>query len=278
MVTVGLSLLAALCYGLGGFLGGLNSRRSSVLQMLPSVIIAGAITLTLSIPFLGAKFSAEAIKVAIILTIFGSVAYYAVYRAISIGPMGIASAIIAVTSASIPFLFGIIRGERLSNLGLTGAGLALVSILLVCKSKEDAKHPVTSKMVGIAFVAGLLAAGFSITLASAPKTSGIAVFAFSRWLQAILAIGMLIFLRKKLDFKAVNLKLTISNGVIDTLASILFLAATRTGALSLVAVISNMSPAITLAIAHFVVHERVEKHQIVGMLGACASVTMLSLS
>lgn len=278
MLAVAFSLLSALGYGLGGFLGGLNARKSSVIQILPSVLVAGAVTITLSIPFLGATLTVAAIKAGIASTIFGLTSYYAVYKAISIGPMGIAAAIVAVICAGIPYLVSIVQGEQVNALGIAGALLALVSILLVCKSSEDAKHPITKEMVVTAVVAGLLAAGFVISLASAPKETGIASFVFTRWCQVVILLVAAFFLRKKYDFSRVDYRLTFANGAIDTMASMFLIVATHYGSLGLVAIISNMSPAITLVIAHYAIHEKVERHQIVGMLGACASVAMLSLA
>lgn len=278
MITVAFSLLASLCYGIGGYLGGSNTRKFGITTILPVVLFFGALTVTAAIPLVGAEFNFEVYRSAGFALVVGLIGYATVYRAIAIGPMGIASAIISVICAGIPFLVSILRGDAITSIGVLGAVLALISIIMVCKSSEDAKHPVTKKMVVVAITGGLAAAGFVLALASAPKSSGIGVFVVTRWLQVLALTIFAIANRKKYSFLKVDFRALLTIGVVDTMASIFLILAAHSGSLGLVSILSNMSPVVTLTIAHFLIHERVERHQIVGIFGACASVAMLSLA
>ena len=71
---------------------------------------------------------------------------------------------------------------------------------------------------------------------------------------------------------------SVGAGILDALAAAAFIVAAHTGQLSVVAIVSNLYPAVTVLFAHFQLHERLERHQIAGMLGACASVALLTLA
>ena len=66
-------------------------------------------------------------------------------------------------------------------------------------------------------------------------------------------------------------------GVLDMAANLLFLMAERRGLLTLVAVITALYPASTVLLARFVLHERLARSQIVGLLLAALGVALISL-
>ena len=193
--------------------------------------------------------------------------------------MGIASAIIAVIAAAIPYFVDVLRGTKVTTFGAVGAVIALASIVLVSRSTEEATHPVTAKMVKTSLVAGVIVAGFFLGLAFAPKDSGVAAFTVTRLTQLTIMTTAFLIMRKKIvnDTKP-DIRMSIATGVFDALAAVAFIYASRTGSLATVAVISNLYPAVTLFIAHFVIHERVERHQYIGMAGAVTSVALLTLA
>lgn len=65
-------------------------------------------------------------------------------------------------------------------------------------------------------------------------------------------------------------------GVLNTLADLLFLLATRRGLLSLVAVITSMYPAATVAFAARILRERIAAQQLAGLAIAAVSVALIA--
>ena len=64
-------------------------------------------------------------------------------------------------------------------------------------------------------------------------------------------------------------------GVADITANVVFLAATRRGLLSIVAVVSSLYPASTVALASIVLGERLHRTQLLGLaLAACGVMAM----
>jgi uncharacterized membrane protein len=66
-------------------------------------------------------------------------------------------------------------------------------------------------------------------------------------------------------------------GVINVLADLLYLLATRHGLLSLVAVITSLYPAVTVILARSILREPMDVQQVVGLLLAAASVVLIAL-
>jgi drug/metabolite transporter (DMT)-like permease len=73
------------------------------------------------------------------------------------------------------------------------------------------------------------------------------------------------------------LGLAVVAGVLDMTANGLYLEATRHGLLSLVAVISSLYPASTVALAFVIDRERVNRWQVLGMALAAVSLVLVTL-
>jgi drug/metabolite transporter (DMT)-like permease len=77
---------------------------------------------------------------------------------------------------------------------------------------------------------------------------------------------------------AIDYKLAIASGSLDVVGGTTFMLATRAGDLVLVAVVAALYPAFTVLLARFVLHERMERHQLIGLIGAGAAVALLASS
>lgn len=278
MTAVLLSLLSAVLYGIGDFWGGLSTRRAHVLQVLPTILLSGTLTVFALIPILGADYSRGAIVGGLVAGIFGTAGFFLVYLALAMGPMGVASAIIAVLATAVPYAVSLLRGDPVTSLGIIGAIVAVVSILLVCYSTAEATHPPTRKMIITAVIGGFAVAGFFLGLALAPADSGLAPISITRLIQITVIGGAALVLRKRVTGGRPNYPMAVGSGVFDAAAAAAFVFASHAGSLGLVVVVSNLYPAVTVLFAHFVIHERLERHQIVGMIGACAAVALLTLA
>jgi drug/metabolite transporter (DMT)-like permease len=65
-------------------------------------------------------------------------------------------------------------------------------------------------------------------------------------------------------------------GVCDTAANMLFGLASSRGLLSVVSVLASLYPVVLVALARFVLHERIARHQQVGVAIALAGVALIS--
>jgi drug/metabolite transporter (DMT)-like permease len=67
----------------------------------------------------------------------------------------------------------------------------------------------------------------------------------------------------------------VTAGILDLVANMMFLVAVRLELLALVSVIMSMYPAATVGLARFVLHERVDRVQAVGMALAVVALALI---
>jgi drug/metabolite transporter (DMT)-like permease len=65
-------------------------------------------------------------------------------------------------------------------------------------------------------------------------------------------------------------------GLLDTSANGFFAFATTYGLLSLAAIIGSLYPVVTVVLAYRLLHERIARHQQVGVVAALAGVALIS--
>ena len=278
MTAVLLALVCALSYGIADFWGGLATRRGSIWKVLPVIVLTGIVTLLIAIPFFGADFSSGAIKAGIAAGLAGTLGYVFLMYGLALGPMSVVAPISAVIGAIIPFGVGFLRGETLSAVGFIGAGLAFISIVLVSRSTEDASHPVTTKAVIVAIIAGLGIAGYLLGISSGPDDSGLAPVMVGRLVTGGIFILIAIATWKTIRHGEIDYRLAIASGALDVVGGATFMLAARAGDLVLVAVLAALYPAFTVLLARLVLHERMERHQLLGLVGAGTAVLLLVTS
>jgi drug/metabolite transporter (DMT)-like permease len=278
MTAILLALVCALSYGIADFWGGLATRRGSIWKVLPVIVITGIATLLIAIPFFGADFSSGAIKAGVAAGLAGTLGYVFLMYGLALGPMSVVAPISAVIGAIIPFGVGFLRGETLSAVGFVGAGLAFISIVLVSRSTEDASHPVTSKAVIVAIIAGLGIAGYLLGISSGPDDSGLAPVMVGRLVTGGIFIFIAMATWKTIRNGEIDYRLAIASGALDVVGGATFMLAARAGDLVLVAVLAALYPAFTVLLARLVLHERMERHQLLGLVGAGTAVLLLVTS
>jgi len=278
MIAIVLALICAFSYGVADFWGGLATRRGSIWKVLPVIVAAGILTLSLAVPFLGATFSQGAILAGVAAGLSGTVGYIFLMYGLALGPMSVVAPISSVMGSIIPFAVGLLRGETLSTIGFIGAGLALVSIVLVSRSTADATHPVTAKAVIVAIFAGLGIAGYFLGISGGPDDSGLAPVIVGRLVTGGIFVIIAIAKWKTIRDGAIDYKLALASGSLDVVGGASFMLATRAGDLVLVAVLAALYPAFTVLLARFILHERMERHQLFGLIGAGAAVVLLATS
>jgi drug/metabolite transporter (DMT)-like permease len=176
----------------------------------------------------------------------------------------------------VPFAYGLARGERPSTLQLAGVGLALVGV--VAASVES--HPERLARVGAGVGYALFAAlGFGISLIALSKAAagGWAWAPLSmRCCSVTVILLVLLAVRPTLAGFRRNLPLIAGAGVADTGANILFGLASTRGLLSVVSVLASLYPVVLVALARFLLYERISRHQLAGVGIALSGVALIT--
>ncbi len=276
MTAVALALAASVCWGAGDFLGGLASRRASVLTVVAlslGVGLAGVSIVLLAsgdpAPGPGSVAAAMGAGAA------GALGIACLYRGMAIGAMGVVAPISGV-AAIVPFSVGLLEGERPSGVQLAGVVAALVGIALV--SREPGR-PAGGRAAGVG-LALVAASGFGLyfTLtdiaadaAGAPWT----VFV-SRATATALAVVAALALRAPLRVSGRLVPVVVAVGLFDVGANVLFSLATTRGLVSVVAVLASLYPVVTVVLARVVLKERATAAQRAGAGAAIGGAALIS--
>ena len=287
MAAVALALLSSLIFGVSDFMGGLASRRASVLRVTGVSSVVGFSLMAITLPILGGVWSRDALFWGAISGVLSCVVFATLYKCLAIGPMGILSPIIAVVGASMPVFFAVIVGESVSLLGWIGIALALGSVVTISLAFDSAHHRPTARGLVLAVACGLSFGVFLIVLSSAPEDAGSIPIVINRAITAVFFFtAMLITVYSKRGtgggIRSVLytriFPLALLTGALDTTANLLFLYASHLGMLSLVAVIASLYPATTVLCARFILKERMTRTQLSGLGVAAVAVSLLALA
>ncbi len=277
------ALISSLSWGTADFLGGLASRRVGSLRVLSVSYPAGGVLITiLALLVVPGVLSSESVWVGVTSGAVGAVGMGLLYTALAQGQMGIVSPITAVLSGAVPVLVGVIRGESLSSIAIAGILAAGLAVILV--SREIGPHKKTPpRAIAIAIASGLAIGAYLSVLGSAPDDSGIWVATIGRWFSSILVVIALIIWLVRTGARwssagSFPWGLTMAAGGLDALANAVFQLAAQRGLLAIVAVIGSLYPTATLLLARFLLHERISRVQLIGVVLALAAAATLTLA
>jgi drug/metabolite transporter (DMT)-like permease len=280
MASVLLALAASMAWGLSDFLGGLASRRRSLLSVL---LLSQAVGLLMVVPAVALSGQAPLEGAARLSAIGGSLAglvgIAALYRAIAVGVASVAAPISA-TGAAIPVAVGLVRGEPTSAAHLAGVALALLGVVLAATSGHASASAHLSYMPrsGIAF-ALLAAVGFGLFFVLLHDASSYSVV-WATFLQRLTSVAVLaalaLIVRPSLRVDRRSGAGLIAIGVLDQGANILYGVASTIGLVSLAAVLASLFPVVTVLLARLVLRERIAHLQQTGVACALIGVALIA--
>ncbi|MEU7484738.1 DMT family transporter [Streptomyces sp. NPDC042319] len=278
MIALLLALGSSLAYGCADFFGGLGARKAHVLR---TVLIAAPASLVVELllwPVLGASFSPGAVGWGAASGVASATAFVLLYRTLAIGPMNVLSPVTALVSAALPVGVGLLQGEHLATAGLIGLPLALVAVVLVSAGHgAGAVRPSRTALL-LAFGAGAAIALQLICLHQAPSDSGVAPLIIGRSVSSAVTLAAAAVMYRRLGSERPAYAMSAAAGVLDSVANLLFLLASRSGDLAVVAVITALYPAGTVLLARGVLAERIHRGQLVGLGTAAVAVSLLALT
>lgn len=275
-----LALLSAATFGAGDFFGGLATRRSGPATTVVLVAhVVGFFFLAALTPLFGLEASTRDVVWGALGGLAGAVGLVLLYRGLAIGTMSVVAPITALGAAIIPIGFGLAAGERPAAWALVGAALSLVAIYLISQppgSEHGSRGRLVDAGLPEAIGAGIGFGVFFILLAETASASGLVPLVSAR-VASVTVLGLVtVSLGRSLWLQSAGLRLALAAGIFDAAANALFLAAARTGLLSLVAVLSALYPASTIILARVVLGERIGRVQRFGLAAGLAGVVLIA--
>lgn len=281
-----LALASAAVYGAADFLGGLASRRAGAIAIVVVSQCAGLIALVLMLPLLPAASPAASDWIwGAAAGVAGGAGVALLYRALAITSMAIAAPITAVCAVTVPVAVSIALGERPGTGPLAGIALALASIVLVSQqdTREDSPSrpvaqgfsPVARAGVGTALASGVAIGLFFLAIARTRAEAGMWPLVAARGVSFVLFATLAVVTGRSLRMPARVTAIAVAGGLLDMLANVLYLLASRYGPLSIVVTLSSLYPASTMLLARTVLGERLRALQVIGIICALAAVLLI---
>jgi drug/metabolite transporter (DMT)-like permease len=286
-MTALLALLSSALWGTADFLGGTASRRLRPLVVVvisQSVALAGLLVVVTAAGYWDDP--SGYLPYAVSGGVLGMISLVAFYQALAEGTMGIVAPI-AATGVIVPVVLGLVAGERPSALQGLGIVVAVAGIILASGPELGASRA-GSRARQVLTLAALSAVGFGLVLWLVAKGShySVPMTLLSQRVGSVGA-GVLLLLvwrggRRSADdgeggarpgWRDLGLLAVVGAG--DVGANALYAISSRSGLISLVAVLSSLYPVATVLLARFLHHERLRPVQNAGVVAALAGVVLI---
>jgi len=280
MALLLLALGSSVCWGTADFFGGLQSRRLPALAVALWSQLAGGVVLLAVLIASGTTPTAPAIAWGIFAGIFGGSALVLFYSGLAVGTMSIVAPVSAC-GAIVPVLVALATGHVPHALALGGIAVAIAGVILVSLHQTEMARDARRVQRGLLFALGaalgfgLFFVGLNYGSAAGPGAPLWAVGGARLGSLAMLATIVAVS-RRATPWPGRRLAPVAGVGVLDTAANVLFAYASTQGNPGVVAVLGSLYPVMTVVLGRFVLSERLNQTQGVGVAVALAGVVLLS--
>lgn len=273
-MSVLLSLLAAVSYGLGDFNGGICSRRGGAWAVALLAQLGGTVLVLLVVPFTGGSPDSTDLAWAALAGVGNGFGTAFLYRGLSSARMGVVGPVSGVGAVVVPVVVGVVTGERPDAPVWLGIAVALPAIWLVSREPAHGPRPTADSGLGDGILAGLGFGTLFAGLAQVSADAGFLPLALNQLVAAVVIVAVATALRAAWVPRNRYAVGGVVSGGLGALATGLFQVATHHGYLTVAAVITSLYPAVTVLLAATVLREHVHRAQAVG-LALCAGAVVL---
>ncbi len=269
MIAILLGLTAGIGWGVSDFMAGLAGRRASPLTVGMFTQFAGlAVVIGALVVVAPAGPTMHQLAWGGLAGICVGVGTIGLYHGLSAGSMSLIAPISSV-GVLVPVLAGFLAGERPSSIAIGGMVLVIGGLVV----SGGAQGPAGRE--GFAW-AGLGALGFGFFFVALDRASvdGPLWATTASWTASMIFLAALVLITRPGNplRPGRGLALAMGAGVLAAVATLGFAVATERGLLSLIAVLSSLYPAVTLALAQAMLGERLGRFQWAGVLTVLAGV------
>jgi drug/metabolite transporter (DMT)-like permease len=278
-VAVVLALASAVVYGAADFLGGLSSRRASVLGVVAVSQLVGLLALLVLLPWLGGPVGPSDLAWGAAAGVAGATGLVLFFRTLARGVMSVIAPVTAVTAAAVPVLVGLLGGDTIGPWAAAGIGLALAAVVLVsAEGGLSALRAARPASLAPALAAGTAFGFFFVLLDRTSQDSGLTPLVTARLASVALVVVIALAGKQSLKVGRVALPLVALSGIGDMTANALFLLATQQdGQLAITGVLASLYPVSTVILAQVLLRERLAGAQVAGLGTAVAAVVLITL-
>ncbi len=277
-----LGLAAAVLYGGGDFIGGLATRRAHVLTVLTLVESAGVIAALAAAAVSPGPASLAGLAWGASAGLVGGLGLIIFYIGLATGPMSVVAPVSGLVSTVLPVAVALAEGERPGVGVYAGALLCLAAIVLASSAGDTgaARRPGRpGRAIAYGVASGIAFGLFFLLIRNAGQSGEVWPVAFARLGELAAVVAAAAVLRRGLLPRGTDGRLLAAAafaGVIDVVANICYVAATRTGMFGLAVVMASLYPGITVLLARVVLGERLRWVQRVGLGLAAIGILLIA--
>ena len=271
-------LASALVWGAADFGGGIASKKSSPYAVVIWGDLVGMSVVGVLAIVLGDPLPSWRDMFFIVLSSFsGAIGIIILYRALAGGQMSIAAPVSALMAAVIPVLVGVVMEGFPPWLTMAGVVLALLAIWLIARTEEEGQHRIRWGDVKMPLVAGVLFGLFFIFMHQASGESTLFPAVLLRICSAILLTVISLVKRESFRIVRANWWLVVFVGIFDIAGNIFYILSSQMGRMDIAAVVGSLYPGVTVALAWFVLKEKISRWQGVGIILALTAIVLISI-
>jgi drug/metabolite transporter (DMT)-like permease len=284
VVTI-FALAAAVLYGGADFLGGTASRRAETLAVLTVSAPFGALVMLAAALAAGGPLHLGGLGWAVAAGVAGGCGLMVFYRGLAIGPMSVVAPVSALVSTLLPVGVAVAWGERQKPGVYLGALVCVGAIVLISMERRGGGRPHdwhgTLRALANGTAAGISFGLFFLFLRNAGESSGVFwPVTTARLAGTIVILSVAAWKGVRPQWRSTSprvLAAAILSGVIDAAANVCYLLATQAGLFGVAVILTSLYPGITVLLARFVLGERMQTVQRLGLAIAACGVALVTV-
>ena len=279
-----LGLAAAVLYGSGDFLGGMAARRAHVLAVLMLADTAGVIVALAAAAMSPGPARLAGLAWGISAGLIGGLGLIIFYTGLAAGPMSVVAPLSGLVSTVLPVAVALGEGERPGAGVYAGALLCLAAIVLASSARDTSPaprpgRPGRGRAIAYGMASGAAFGVFFLLIRNAGHSGELWPVAAGRIGELAVVLIAAAVLRRSLLPPGAGGRLLLAAagaGVIDVVANICYVAATRTGMFGLAVVLASLYPGVTVLLARVVLGERLRGVQRAGLALAAIGIMLVA--
>lgn len=265
-------VLAALSFGAGDFAGAIAARRAGALAVVAGAHSVGLLALLLGLLVVRPAIDDPAvILIGLAAGVGGAVGLAALYRGMSLGSMGVVTALAGAGSLVLPLIAGALMRAPVSPLQMLGVGFAAAAAVAAGGGTRD---DVGRRALALA---ALAAAGFGtwyVLLDLAARTGDpLWALVASRASSAVLTAAVAF---RYFEPRRYPLRIVVAAGLFDVGGNVLYVLARELVPIGLAAALTGLYPIVTMILARVVLGERLPRLGQLGVALALVGIVLIS--
>ena len=274
LAVVVLGLASAIAWGAGDFGGGWTGRRASVYGVAIGVDSIGVVLAIGTAALIGEPIpGTTTLLLAALAGVFAVSGIIGLYQGLAVGRMGVVAPVTGLLAASLPVVVGFVR------LGLPPAGVvvgitaALVAVLLVSRTTDPEGRP---SGIQYALVGGVGLGFFNIAIGAFPEHAVAWPLAVIKGVGVIVIVAIVLIGRRPWRVPQSIWPALVATALLDLAGNAFYVLATQAGRLDVAASLSSLYPVTTVILAVLLLHERVSRSHLVGIVMAAIAIVLIT--